>query len=144
MPWMPAAHIPPLLDSPVELRIRKALGVPMAAMRIVAWVPWMAEAHARFGMALPSRLNPQFGALIGLVVSQDNSCRHCYGTTRAMLRIMGLSDRVIRKIEADLHTGPLSDRELAGLEFARRVSRATPRVGPADLEALQGAGFTAS
>ena len=36
--------------------------------------------------------------LIGLVVAMDNSCRHCYGAFRSMLKIMGYSEPLIRKL----------------------------------------------
>lgn len=144
LPWADAALVPPAVDSPVEKRIRKALGITMASLPTVAWTPWLADTTVRFGPAFRPGLSPQLANLIALVISQDNSCRFCYGLTRSMLRILGMSEGAIRQLEADLHTAPLSEREQAALEFARRVSRAAPRVGPEDLEHLKAAGFTAA
>ncbi len=144
IPWAEAALVPPALNTPIEQRIRKSLGISMVVLPSVAWVPWLAEASVRFGPAFRARLSPQLTGLISLVVSQDNACRHCYGMTRAMLRVMGMSEGSIRHLEADLHTAPLGEHELAALEYARRVSRAAPRVGPADLEHLKAAGYTAA
>jgi len=144
LPSAEAALIPPAVNSPVEKRIRKALGMTMAALPTVSWTPWLADAAVRFGPAFRTSLSPQLAGLIALVVSQDNACRHCYGLTRSLLRIQGMTEGTIRQLEADLHTAPLSEREQAALEFARRVSRAAPRVGPEDLEHLRAAGYTAA
>lgn len=142
--WANAALVPPAANTPVEQRIRKAIGISMVALPTVSWSPWLAEASVRFGPAFRTGLSPRLAGLIALVVSQDNACRFCYGLTRSMLRILGMSEGAIRQLEADLHTAPLSDREQAALEFARRVSRAAPRVGPEDLEHLKAAGFSAA
>ena len=39
---------------------------------------------------------------VGLVVSQDNSCRYCYAGARALLNLMGVDDQRIRKLEHPL------------------------------------------
>ena len=142
MPWTEAAHVPALRDSAIERKIMKSVPAPAHILQHLAWVPWVAEAGVRFGPAMRSALPPRFGGLIALVVSQDNACRHCYGMTRAILRLGGMNERVIRQLETDLYTAPLTDQEMVALEYARRVSRAAPRVGPADLAALAAAGYS--
>ena len=83
------------------------------------------------------------GALIASVVAMDNSCRHCYGAFRSMLKIMGYSEAMIRKLEESLAVNELTNKEKAALEFARKVSRSAPRPSESDLQELTAAGFSA-
>jgi AhpD family alkylhydroperoxidase len=80
--------------------------------------------------------------LISLVVSQDNSCRYCYGAQRAVLKIHGYSDDYIDRLVRDFQIADLTPRERVVLDFARRLSRADPLPGPTDFQALVDAGFT--
>jgi alkylhydroperoxidase family enzyme len=80
--------------------------------------------------------------LIGLVVAMDNSCRHCYGAFRSMLKIMGYSETLIRKLEETIATNKLTRKEKAALEFARKISRSAPRPSKSELQELTAAGFS--
>jgi alkylhydroperoxidase family enzyme len=80
--------------------------------------------------------------LIGLVVSQENSCRFCYATQRVLLRAQGLPERRILQLEDDFVAAQLDPRERAALEFARRISRCSPRPSGADRAALRQAGWS--
>ena len=80
-------------------------------------------------------LPPDLIDRIHLVVSQDNSCRYCYGVQRAILRIHGLTDADIERLVRDGQTHDASPAERAAMEFARRVSRADPsETDDADLQ----------
>jgi alkylhydroperoxidase family enzyme len=95
---------------------------------------------------LEARVTPHvplnLGFLIGLVVAMDNSCRHCYGAFRSVLRIMGYPERAIRKLEESLALGELSAREKVALEFARKVARSMPRPAREEIDQLQQAGYS--
>jgi AhpD family alkylhydroperoxidase len=80
--------------------------------------------------------------LIGLVVSQDNSCRYCYGATRTVLRLIGYREEQIDRIERDVAVSDLGRPERLALEFARKVSHANPMPTAQDRAALVDAGFT--
>jgi alkylhydroperoxidase family enzyme len=80
--------------------------------------------------------------LIGLVVSQENSCRFCYATQRVLLRAQGLPERRIRQLEDDFSAAQLDPAERAALEFARRIARGSPRPSGADRAALSRAGWS--
>jgi AhpD family alkylhydroperoxidase len=84
---------------------------------------------------------PMLCDLVALVVSQDNSCRYCYGAQRAVLRIHGFSDDQIDRLLRDFHVAALSPPERAALDFARRLTRANPRPGRAEFEAVVHAGL---
>jgi alkylhydroperoxidase family enzyme len=80
--------------------------------------------------------------LIFLVVSQENSCRYCYGAARAHLRILGYSDRVITHIERELQLAELDAKDQRFLRFCRQLSRSNPRPAAAEREEMLAAGFT--
>jgi len=91
-----------------------------------AWSAWLPRAFAA-GNAKPiSYADPALCNLIALVVSQDNSCRYCYGAVRSVLRILGHREDFIARPERDFHTLDLSPGARAALDLARRVSRANP------------------
>src|SRR5262245_41681431 len=105
--------------------------------------PWVARSIATFNEHRIGLVEIDFtlADLIGLVVAQDNSCRYCYATQRALLRVQGHSERRIRQIEADLLAAQLEPRERAGLEFAHRISRCSPRPEGADRARLRALGW---
>jgi AhpD family alkylhydroperoxidase len=117
-------------------------GIVPAWATHTASVPWVGR-----GVALVTRKHlahmplPLFG-LIALVVSQDNSCRYCYGATRTILRVLGYSDQQIDRIARDVHLSDLTRPEQVALEFARKVSHANPRATAFDREALARVGYS--
>jgi alkylhydroperoxidase family enzyme len=84
---------------------------------------------------------PALCDLVALVVSQDNSCRYCYGVQRTILRIYGYSDTYLDRLVHDFEVADVSASERAAIEFARRLSRANPRPGRADFERLVASGL---
>ena len=89
-----------------------------------------------------AHVSPALCDLIALVVSQDNSCRYCFGAQRAVMRMLGYREAYIARLERSFHVADLSDAERAGLDFARRISRADPRPSRAEVERLARAGFS--
>jgi len=124
-------------------RYRRATGRSDRSSLYFAGNPWLEDALISFSVALETRvaLDPELADLVGLVVSQDNSCRYCFAVTRAFLLILGMSEVRIARLEQTLLSGEFSERERAALDFARRVSRSNPLPGPADVEALRRLGF---
>ncbi len=57
------------------------------------------------------------------------------------MRFAGVSEERIRRLEQDLLTLELPDTERATIAFARRLSRASPRLTDSDLEPLRAAGW---
>lgn len=88
----------------------------------------MVDLHPEF--ALLVHLDLQLGDLIQLVVSQENSCRYCYAAVRSLLRIQGMSEARIQRIEGNLTRADLSPREMAAIAFARAQSRSGLAAAP--------------
>lgn len=142
IPWSDTALVPAKADPAFEAQVRRALGEVPRLLGYVNGVPWITNL-ALAGNAIPFRTIPwSIANFTGLVVAQDNSCRYCYGATRSMMKLAGYSEQYIRKIEVELHTAPLPDKDRAALEFARKISRCAPRLNAGDIDALAAAGWS--
>jgi len=134
---VPATAVPPEM----EAAVRRAYGAVPGWLGRLAPCGWIVRTlmafHARPLAYAPDTLCD----LVSLVVSQDNSCRYCYGVQRAVLRIHGFSDETIDRLLRDFHVAETSPADRAALEFARRLTRATPRPGRAELDAVVEAGM---
>lgn len=118
---------------------------------------YRATLHAR-----PTALSPRERELVGVVVSALNGCVYCVAHHRAGLaRHVGDADLARRLVEAALErgggrtndrgtgdgggpaagTGPLTPREGALCDYARRLTRRPDDVGREDLEPLRRAGL---
>ncbi|HKJ24411.1 MAG TPA: carboxymuconolactone decarboxylase family protein, partial [Myxococcota bacterium] len=131
-------------DPAIERRFERETGRPLGAGGYLLGVPWIEEALLAFSLDLEARvaLDAELADLTGLVVSQDNSCRYCFAAMRAFLRILGMPEEKISRLERDLLTADFSPRERAALRFARRLSRSDPLCGADEVRALREAGFT--
>lgn len=144
MPWgaCPLPATPP--PAALAREVRRHLGFVPGWVALLAPAPWVVRADvAVLGVPLvhlPSRL----WELTALVVSQDNSCRYCFGTQRALMRVLGYREAEIDRLAYDLERADVSSVDRAALAFARRLSRAQPRPGAADRAALVAAGFPAA
>lgn len=141
MPWgtcaLPAQPPPPELARAV----RRRLGVVPGWVGVLAPAPWVVHANVALLGAPLVHLPARLWELTTLVVSQDNSCRYCFGTQRTLLRVLGYREAEIDRLAYDLDRADVSAAERAALGFARRVSRAAPRPGPAERAALVASGF---
>jgi len=137
--WLDPVDVPPSLAAAA----RKAAGgiLPAWATRL-ATVPWVVHGFARFAGERVAHMPPRLFGFINLVVSQDNSCRYCYGATRALMKLQGFGDAAIARMERDIHLADLTPAEAAALQFARTVSQANPRPTVADVAALARVGFS--
>lgn len=135
---VPVGIAPPALAA----EIRQAMGVvPDWAARI-APCPWVARAFCRLATKPIAHMPGDLWDLIGLVVSQDNSCRYCFGIQRTFFRIFGYSEERIAQLARDFHLAAIPPAHRVALEFARRVSRASPRPRAEEIEQLARAGFS--
>ena len=136
MPWcdclVPPGSAPPELVATVR---RSRGGYAPSWVARFAPLPWlvhtMNEMTAGQFASLPSR---DF-AFVALVVSRDNSCRFCYGAQRAMMRMLGYEASAIERLERDELIDSDPGSQLA-LDFARKLSRSSPRPDAAQLAAL--------
>jgi uncharacterized peroxidase-related enzyme len=144
VPWE-ACVLEPQPDRVLERRVRRESGVVGTTVSYFGKPEWAARRLARLSRDLRGsiRLPRALGNLVGLAVSQENSCRYCYASQRMLMRGAGYREGEIRALEQALLTGEFDARERAALDFARRMSRSDPLPGAADLEALRQAGFDA-
>ena len=141
--WVDPPVLPPGPAPPPEIatQLKKKFGyVPECAHRL-SHCDWVLQSYAASDPAL-AFISYDLADLIFLVVSQDNSCRHCYGASRAFLRMMGYSEQRVLQLEADLHAVDLDLTTRLALDYSRRLSRANPRPGPPEELALLEAGLT--
>jgi AhpD family alkylhydroperoxidase len=140
--WAPPLFSKPERNAGLEKAARQALGQVPGWLCWVSDCEWLARACIAAGSLKLAHISVDLAAFAGLVVSQDNSCRYCYGTHRALLKMLGHSDRRIRELEHGLHTAELSPREKAALAFVRQISRAQPRPARAERQALEREGLS--
>lgn len=137
-PPPPPGPMPPALTN----LVRSVFVYVPAWTESLRWCPWVLEMVISGIVAPPVHLDVHFVALLRLVISQDNSCRYCYGTSRMYLQILGYSEDFIRTLEHDLLAADLDPKRRAGLDYARLLSRANPRPGDSHHAALRELGYT--
>jgi alkylhydroperoxidase family enzyme len=130
------------LAAPLRSRFVSRLGFHHPGFDDFAHLPWMILPGCTIAERPYAHAPELLVELTQLVVSQENSCRYCYGEQRAYLKLLGYSEKQIDQLESDLHAGRLGAREQALLEFVRKVSRANPRPAAAERTALLDGGAT--
>src|SRR5258706_3553755 len=138
-----ACVLEPRRDRELETYVRRGLGTVPSAVAYFTPVPWVVHSIAEMSPITAPMLHVDrvLADLIGLVVSQDNSCRYCFGVQRLMLRVHGLPDGRIRQLEQGFLDAEIDPRARSALDFARRLSRASPLAAASDTEALRAAGW---
>ena len=139
-----ACLVDPRRDPELERQVRRALGGVPHAVRYLAACPWLVGSFIR-SATTPFQLvhvDPELHDLIWLAVSQDNSCRYCYASQRAMMRILGFPMDRIRRLEESFFSAELDPRERLAIDFAKRISRANPMPAKADAQELLDAGYS--
>ena len=135
---VPVAPVPPALRA----EVRKAVGAVPGWLARLAPSPWLVRGLCEIIKRPIAHAPLEVCDLVTLVVSQENSCRYCYGVQRAVLKIFGQRDEYIDALVRDGQVGELTPAARAALDLARRLTRANPRPGGADFEALVRAGFS--
>jgi AhpD family alkylhydroperoxidase len=137
--------VSPTHDRELEAYGRHRLGMPHPTVRYFVDAPWVARAvvdlHVEFGLLL--KLDQRTADLIGLIVSQENSCRFCYAIVRSTLWLHGMDTERIRRVEQDFASADLTARAKAAIEYARAQSREGPSGARPAWRRLRGAGFDA-
>jgi len=136
--------IPPGPSDPAwEAQVGKALGGKCPDMfRRVGPVPWLREVFLDGQLVHLTRITQDQMALIHLVVSQESSCRYCYGTARAMLQVFGFDEKFIDGVEREAQLAESDPAQRAFLGFCRRLAKSNPRPAKQDREQLVALGFS--
>lgn len=142
--WEPCL-LEPRPDPVLVGRLRQRHGRIPAAVEYFTSCPELSDSLVALNHLLLTRveLDRELLDLVGMVVSQDNSCRYCYAEQRAMMIAMGYSEEKLRGLAQEVLAGDLAPAQRAALEFARRLSRSNPLPGRADAENLERVGFSA-
>ena len=133
----------PVEDSEVLREVARSQGFVPHYVRLFAPCPWLARTIAGAGFRQDQLVHTDLALadLVFLAVSQDNSCRYCYSSQRAVLRILGFEDERIERLEQASSTAEANPRDRLALDFARRLSRANPPPSAAERDALRHAGY---
>ncbi|HET7526379.1 MAG TPA: hypothetical protein VFK10_10595 [Burkholderiaceae bacterium] len=133
-------------DRELEAYARRRMGLPNAAVRYFAAVPWVARAqidvHPEFGLLM--HLDPLTADLIGIVVSRENSCRFCFAAVRAVLWFQGMDRERVQRIEQEVARPDLPPQVRAALDYARSQSRSGPAGARQAWSTLRAAGIGAA
>lgn len=80
--------------------------------------------------------------MIAVVVSVANDCRYCIAAHSAALRKLTKDPALADAIAADHTTAPLPPRDIAMLDYARKLTLQSTGMQEADVEALRHAGWS--
>jgi alkylhydroperoxidase family enzyme len=141
MEWGDCIVQPTAAPPALREETRQAFGTVPGWLPRLAPSPWLVRALCRLMSNPVAHAPPRLCDLIVLVVTQDNSCRYCYGIQHAFLRVLGYSREYLARLERDFHLAGLSPAESAALGFARKLSRSNPRPTPSDHAELVRAGL---
>jgi alkylhydroperoxidase family enzyme len=97
--------------------------------------PWVAEVARTLGTRETTvYASPDHVAIAYFVACQENECRFCYGSTRALMRIWGYSERTIRDLEHEASLADGTTRRV--VEFARKLAKSNPSPARQDYEEM--------
>jgi AhpD family alkylhydroperoxidase len=133
--------IEPQRSRELELFAKQRAGFVPPQIGCFAACPWLGQATVELPVAGRVHIHHELADMVALVVSQENSCRFCYASSRLLLRIAGMPEVRIRTLERDLETAQLDERTRLALDFARRLSRSNPPPSHADKQPLLEAGY---
>ena len=119
---------PETLDPAWEDEVRGITGgfLPAPLTR-VAWSPWVRRAYLDCVRMPVETLARSEQELAGLLTSQENACRYCYGSARVRMKMIGFSDEMIDRIERNaqlVEADPARARAGAVLPRARPLEAA--------------------
>ena len=100
--WETPPLVEPHRDPEMERVLRRKLGIAPSSYRYLLAVPWLVHGSISLVTSRYVHLSQSLADLADLVVSRDNSCRLCYAGSRFRLRVTGVSDERIDRLEQDL------------------------------------------
>src|SRR3989442_1577040 len=101
---VPAVPVPPALQAGG----RKAVGAVPGWLTRLAPSPWLVRTLCEIIKRPFAHAPLEVCDLVALVVSQENSCRYCYGVQRALFKIFGYRDEYLDALERDAQVSELT------------------------------------
>ena len=136
-PLLPTAH-----DAEWEAELKRRGAQVLEVDRRVAPSRWLREAAYQATSYVPAALPERLYRMGSMVTAQENACRYCYGANRAYMRVLGYSESFIQKVERDVQTAELDEKERAYIAFCRSLARSRPRPAAAERAKLLALGYT--
>ena len=140
--WMePLA--PEIIVPEWEAEVRGLFGGHMpSAFKRVASSSWVRRAYLDFVRSPVPTLARSEQELAGLVTSQENACRYCYGSARVRMKMIGFTDEMIDRIERNAQLVEAEPRERELVHFCRNLARSKPRPSRQAREQMREVGFS--
>src|SRR6185503_17993684 len=134
---------PEFVDPAWDAEIRGVFGgfVP-GVLKRTASSPWVRRAYLDFMRGPIDTLTGAELELAGLVTSQENACRYCYGSARVRMKMMGFTDEMIDRIERNVQLVEAEPRERELVQFCRNLARSKPRPSRQAREKMRKIRFT--
>lgn len=128
-------------DPAWEAEIKRRGGRVGEVDRRVTPSPWLREVCLQVTTYRPTQISPRLTNIGMLVISQENSCRYCYGANRAYMKILGYPESFISRLERDTQLAELDAMERGFIAFCRNLARSRPRPAKAERETLLQLGY---
>src|SRR5262245_34877263 len=134
---------PEFVDPAWEAEVRPLFGgfIP-GVLKRTASSPWVRRTYFDFMRSPITSLTRAEIELAGLVTSQENACRYCYGSARVRMKMMGFTDEMVDRIERNVQLVEAEPRERELVQFCRNLARSKPRPARKAREQMRDVGFT--
>jgi alkylhydroperoxidase family enzyme len=139
--WANEPLVPETRDPVWEAEVRSVMGVVPGLVKRVAPSPWVRQTYLDAVRCPVMTLDESEIELAGLVTSQENACRYCYGVARVRMRMLGFSPERIDRIERNVQLVEADPKERELVRFCRNLARSKPRPSRQAREAMLAAGF---
>lgn len=145
--WFPVASEEALPEYPRKLftRVRERVGFIPNVFRAFAWRPdrfikW--RAHFDDLMKPTETLTALDREMISVAVSMENGCLYCLTAHGAQVRLLAGDPVQGDRITLDYRRASLTERQVAMLDYAVKITRSPRDCDEADIQRLRDLGFT--
>ena len=126
--------------------MQKNAGVIPAPLQLASASPWMLDMVWNSIQYFSRHSNLGFGLLssIRYLVAQQYDYAFCTGFNKNILKMQGLSDEDIEKMEKDPLQAPLDDKDRAMVSFVMKAIKSPDAIEKQDIDKLHDNGWTDS
>jgi len=126
--------------------MQKTAGSIPAPLQLASASPWMLDMVWRSIQYYTQHPNLGFGVLstIRYLAAKQHDYAFCTNFNRNFLKMQGMSDEDIQRIEADPMEAPLDDKDRAMVAFVMKAMKSPDAVDKADMDRLHELGWTDS
>jgi alkylhydroperoxidase family enzyme len=145
MPWSSECVLLAERRPHLVQEVKQKLGMVPQVFYHVGSLPWVVGGFIgvfAYGTQHLKYISREFKDIIHLVNAHETSCRYCYGMARMMMKLNGLSDDKIAKLEQNMYMFERDGWEKRATALLRNLSRMNPRVGIEDVRELEAAGMS--